>query len=279
MRTTATISSPAATDLRAYARTLLDNVTEINGIKFLAIPLFMLEPHPDIQRPVKNHVRKISANYDPKKAKAIIVSYRDGHFWILDGQHRYLAAKDNGEDYMACQVYENLTIEEEARLFGLQDENTVRLTPREKTKAMMIARDETAIALYRVCSEYGIAVEATVGQPLLRSIRAAESTIKSAGIDGLKWIFDVIQGAGWHTEGTAYGDTLINALRCAYLKHQDEKDWTKMVLIRALRTSSYDHIKSTAKAAYRGKTTYAAMQLFLEEGINRAKALPVQETR
>lgn len=273
-------TTPSATvDLTAYAKTLLSNVNEVNGIKFLAIPLFMLEPHPDIQRPIKAHARRIAANYDPKKAKAIIVSYRDGHFWILDGQHRYLAARDHGEDYMACQVYENLTIEEEALLFGLQDENTIRLTPREKTKAMVIAKDPLAVSLMDICNEYGIGVYNSEGKPLLRSVRAAESALRTTGSDGLRWIFDVIQGAGWHTEGTAYGDTLIGSLRYIYMRHENERDWTKATLIRALRSSSFAHVKAMAKASYREKTTYAALQLFLEEGINRAKsALPSRES-
>jgi hypothetical protein len=67
----------------------------------------------------KAHGDRIAADLDLDKLGYPVMNHRDGNFWILDGQHRIYAMKENGfETYdLPCEVYENLTDSEMAEIF------------------------------------------------------------------------------------------------------------------------------------------------------------------
>jgi hypothetical protein len=76
----------------------------------------------------KAHGDRIAAELDLNKLALPIVNHRDGIYWILDGQHRIYAMRQNGfsDDFIECQVYENLTDAESADLFiGVNDRKQV----------------------------------------------------------------------------------------------------------------------------------------------------------
>jgi hypothetical protein len=63
----------------------------------------------------------LAANLRIEELGIPVVNKRDGHFWIIDGQHRVHALKENGftkdDDQLDCEVYEGLTDEEAAAVF------------------------------------------------------------------------------------------------------------------------------------------------------------------
>jgi hypothetical protein len=67
----------------------------------------------------KAHGDRLAAELDLNKLGYPIINHRDGHYWVLDGQHRIYALKQNGfaNDMLDCEVYENLTDEEMADIF------------------------------------------------------------------------------------------------------------------------------------------------------------------
>lgn len=68
----------------------------------------------------QQHADSIAADFDLEKLGFPVVSKRDGHYWIVDGQHRVGAAKIFGfadADTIQCEVYEGLTEEQEAEYF------------------------------------------------------------------------------------------------------------------------------------------------------------------
>lgn len=81
------------------------------------------------QRPFrKAHGDELAANLDLNKLGFPIVNHRDGNFWVLDGQHRIYALRENGfgNDVLDCEVYENLTDAEMADIFlGRDDRKAV----------------------------------------------------------------------------------------------------------------------------------------------------------
>jgi hypothetical protein len=64
-------------------------------------------------------VDKIAVNFDPEQVGTPTVNLRDGHFYIIDGQHRVAAMKEMGwgDQQVQCWVYEGLTQAEEAERF------------------------------------------------------------------------------------------------------------------------------------------------------------------
>jgi hypothetical protein len=68
-----------------------------------------------------NHARvdKLAADFDLEQLGTPTVSHRDGHFYIIDGQHRIEALKaiGYGDQQVQCWTYEGLTEEDEAERF------------------------------------------------------------------------------------------------------------------------------------------------------------------
>ena len=93
------------------------------------------------QRPVKDRdVDKLVREWDLRLLTPLVVSYRDGHYYLVDGQHRVCASrkKNNGKDVdMLCQVYYGLTYEQEAELYYKLDRAKGHLRLSSATKALL----------------------------------------------------------------------------------------------------------------------------------------------
>jgi Family of unknown function (DUF6551) len=63
----------------------------------------------------------LAANLRIEEVGIPVLNHRDGHYWIIDGQHRIYALKENGftkdDDQFECEVYEGLSDEESAAVF------------------------------------------------------------------------------------------------------------------------------------------------------------------
>ena len=76
----------------------------------------------------KAHGDKLAAELDLNKLGFPIINHRDGVYWILDGQHRIYALKENGfsGDVLDCEVYDNLSDADMADIFlGRDDRRAV----------------------------------------------------------------------------------------------------------------------------------------------------------
>lgn len=74
------------------------------------------------------HAQKIANKFDPDKIGIPVVSIRDGHAWVIDGQHRVAALKliGYGDQQIQCDTYTGLTERDEAEMFdGRNDQKAV----------------------------------------------------------------------------------------------------------------------------------------------------------
>lgn len=77
-----------------------------------------LKSKQDYQRPIKmEFVKECIANFDPNKVEPVHVSYRDGKYYVMDGQHTILileGANGNKPIDVRCIVHNGMTYEEES---------------------------------------------------------------------------------------------------------------------------------------------------------------------
>lgn len=107
---------------------------------------------PLAQRDLRNaRVNKIAQNFDPDRFGTITVSWRDGRFFVVDGQHRVEALRTMGweDQKVPAWVYENLTEQDEAALFlDLNDQLTVAAL--DKFRVAVTAGESEASAISRL---------------------------------------------------------------------------------------------------------------------------------
>jgi hypothetical protein len=140
-----------------------------------------LQIHPAYQRDaILFKVKEITANWSWVGCGAIVVGERGGEFWVIDGQHRVLAAKRRSDiTTLPCVVFQTEGVRQEAVAF--LDLNTGRkpVSSLGKFKAMIAAGDEKACIVHKTLESLGITAKASAGrQGELKSVAWA---VKRAG--------------------------------------------------------------------------------------------------
>jgi ParB-like nuclease domain len=112
-----------------------------------------------------NRITRIAANWSWVSCGALIVSHRgDGHYFIIDGQHRWEAAKlVKYITDLPCLCFELDRVHDEA--IGFLAANTERKYPSlaEQFKALMIAQDPVALIAQRLAESCGRRISAPAG--------------------------------------------------------------------------------------------------------------------
>ncbi len=180
---------------------------------------------------------KIACNFDERIANEPKVSFRDGHYYVFDGQHTIAARKrmnDNKDLFIMCKVFYGMTEEEEAALFAQQTGISAKLTPGEKLRAEIVSGNPTAIAFKKTVEDIGLHLDyaQSRGQYRIACIGTAYSEFQRVGpkvfqealtMIALAWDGDphslrceIIQGVVRFTElywGEYDPDRLYNQLR------------------------------------------------------------------
>lgn len=103
-------------------------------LKWVAVADMRVSPL--AQRDLKQYrVDRIAAEFDPEEVGNPTVNFRDGHWYVIDGQHRIEAMRQMGwgDQQIQCWTYDGLTEEQEAEKFlRLNDTLTVETFDRFK---------------------------------------------------------------------------------------------------------------------------------------------------
>lgn len=149
------------------------------------IPLYKLHVDHGYQRTIKQHrIRKIIKNFDWLNFDPLFVSIRvdgpdSGKHFVVDGQHRYVAAKEvHGDLQEVPALIVPLTYEEEAKRFAQQDENKLRVSSQDLFRARLESGDADALILKMMVERNGFAIGLFNGPKGKRTITAV-STLNS----------------------------------------------------------------------------------------------------
>ena len=162
---------------------------------FLEIPA---EYQRDLNLP---NVEKMSAEFTELIANPPKVSYRDGHYYVFDGQHTLMTRKamNGGADLpIICKVYYGLTQEEEAILFSKQTGVSRPLTAGAELRAALVGKDAESIAFLNATESTGLqlGLDNYRAQWKIVCIRTAFKEYKTYGADLYKEALTMLAVAG-----------------------------------------------------------------------------------
>lgn len=229
-----------------YNQMVNANAMVIAGKKLGLIPITEMFIDTTYQRTVQSHVNKIAKNWDNNKCAILQVSYRPDidKYAIIDGQNRWTAAKKAGVTHLLCQIYEHLTLKDEAKIFAEQNDNVAKISSADKFKSLLVMEDEICLQIKTLCDEFGIAIRKTYGDSLcktrknLNGLTSAQRIVRSYGIECLRWIFTVIEKSGWDLTARAYTDkhfqVLISFYRARYNKPTFNADTDNLIFLYSL---------------------------------------------
>lgn len=117
--------------------------------------------NPNAQRGLNmRRVREIVKDFDPLLVNPIKVSFRNGRYYIIDGQHTLTALRvvNKGDCTVRCKVYYGLTETDEANLFIQQNGHSAPVTTAEKLKVLYLQGDKDVLEFVRTTESVGISV-------------------------------------------------------------------------------------------------------------------------
>jgi hypothetical protein len=149
------------------------NVKDGPGIQMM-IDKQDLHVSPEYQRELtQGKVLKMASSWSWIACNVITVGLRDGLWWVIDGQHRVMAAMRRTDiTELPCIVFEIDDVRNEAR--GFLDINDLRkpMTSVDRLRASAVAGDEAAQQFGALCTRLGVTLSKNAHAP---------GTLKSAG--------------------------------------------------------------------------------------------------
>ena len=157
------------------------------------------------QRPVSDPaVDRLVREWDPRLLTPLAVSYREGRYNLVDGQHRICAMrkKNGGKDVTTlCRVYRGLTYEQEAELYYKLDKAKGHLRLSHATKALVESGSDTEIIeIKRLLEGVGFiwALDKPAGEAFeIGATRAVINAYRLLGGAAFSRMLGLIAGA-WH---------------------------------------------------------------------------------
>ena len=233
------------------------------------VPVSLIKvDHRSYQREEKRHVIQMVKEWDDSQCTLLLVNYRskEGWFYAIDGQHRAVAATILGIEYLACEIFIDLTVEEEAKRFLYYNPGTKSLSPFDTFKANVCWGEENDTAIKKVCDDYGIAIiDRKNKSKVLRSVPVARSVYRNGGTSALKWIFSLIEEAHWENYKESYSADMLAGLSAVYHKYSNNLLEARKNIVAFMIASNPQELVGLSDVEFPALGHSTKLRLILEE--------------
>lgn len=222
-----------------------ENVRTVTPMFYpLPVDQLFLAPY---QRGVRQSKVKLYADrYNPNIFGIILVSHRDGKYWIVDGQHRVEVAKLKGIKHVWCQVLEGLTYEQEAQHFYEINDSKSRLNANHKFHSKVEARDEQALNIVKALMRFGFGYSKEGNSHengIINAVGTLQIIYNRLGYDNLCKLLEVIKKA-WNGDYRSLSAEMLKGINTFMTNYTyDEK-----FLIKVLESDTPNGISDRARS-------------------------------
>ncbi len=178
-------------------------------------------------------VAKIVAAFDERITNEPKVSFRDGRYYIFDGQHTVAARiyRNGGKNLLIrCKVYRGLTESDEALLFAQQTGESAKLTASAQLRARIYGGDPVAMAFLHAteCAGLQLGFDQARGSKRIICINTAFSEFRRVGEELYKEALSVILDAWGGAPDSLRAETLQGVIGFVEL-YRGEYDRKRLV--------------------------------------------------
>ncbi len=223
---------------------------------------------PEVQRALrKARVEELAREFDPEALGVLTGNRRaDGTVVIVDGQHRWAAAKEVGHPSLKVQVYQGLSRSDEAALFRKRN-NTKIVSIIDRFRVRLIEEEPVAVEIMKYLADNGwhIAVARKTYSGAFASVGAIEWVYYGANRSkeptpwAARQTIEVLTAA-WGTQAETMAAPLIRGMGTFLVRYSDanengsehQVDLTK--LIHQMQKYPGGPIKMAADASFTAQT-------------------------
>ena len=226
----------------------------------------------------RKKVNRIAANFDERIANEPKVSFRDGAFYVFDGQHTIAARKKlngNQDLFIVCKVYDDLSAEDEALLFSQQTGVSSKPTPGITLRARNIGNDKESLEFVKANLAVGISPSYSLvrGTCRLRCINTAKNEYHRIGSERYKEAMSIIVEA-WKGHPKALIGSVVVAM-CSFVNTY-HGEYDRSWLVRKLSyTDPYDIVIQARSLGDDGGLKSAIKHILDIYNYNNINPLPV----
>lgn len=200
-------------------------------------------------RPINRaRVNEIKRDYYEPLADAAKVSFRDGHYYVVDHQHLSLAQYElNDKDpntLIRCEVFNGLSYEDEADLYYRYNTSTRRLGFKDRLVGLIEAGDANAVKFRDTVEACGW----VIGKNALNAVEKAWRIFNAAG--GEKRLANILITANtcWPGDPSGIRAQMLDGFSVFFRNHPDYK---KDRLIKQLSQYQPNELVQKANAYYK----------------------------
>lgn len=176
------------------------------GARLRWVPIAQMKVNPLAQREMNQaRVDRMAADFDLEALGTPVVSLRDDHAFIIDGQHRIEALKQMGwgDQQIQCETYEGLTEADEAELF-LKKNDYLAVNAMSKFRSGITAGRPEECDIDRIVRSAGLVVSADSIPGAIRAVGTLRKVYARSGPSTLGRTLRIIRDA--------YGDPGLEAV-------------------------------------------------------------------
>ena len=233
-------------------------------------------------------VARIAKEFDERVANEPKISFRDGHYYVMDGQHTIegcILPNGGADRPILCKVYTGLTMEqegmterEEALLFAQQTGISERLSAGQKLRALIFAGEPAAVAFQQATELAGVhlSFEEGRGKQRISCIATAYHEFIRLGPELYIESLDVLLNA-WDGEPDSMSSAnLLGICRFVELYHSEYSKSRLIAKLRQVDAFTIFRLARTAGVSLPGKTKYLQQVYTIYNGGSRRAALPLK---
>lgn len=234
-------------------KTLMGGIPVGNKV-FVLVPVENLHIDESYQRTVQNHVRTIAEEWDDMKCDPLKINYReDGNLYVWDGQHRLVALKIMGIDYVLCVITVGLTQKQEAALFGCQGNGIKKPNPYDIYRANVCSGQEIDSAIKSMCDKYGLSVDKNNKKAGNLTCLTLARKIFEKGYEDreyFEWVLDLLHKVKWNELAQSHCHRIINSLYEIRKNSSEDIDFVQRKLVLYLQKNTPDELLINATIKY-----------------------------
>jgi len=192
-------------------------------------------------------IRKMINNFNSDLLSTITVSLRNGKYYVVDGQHRVLAARSVGLKALRAEVHNNLTKEDEAALFVMLNSSSTKVNKIQIYNAHVIAKDPTTLRIKFIAASNGLKIGSWTEDNTLSAYGTLEKVYTTLGEDLLDVALHLIKST-WGGDSSSMNRYFIEGVAYFIEIYQSEENYTHDKFIKQLSKVSATKLFAEMKA-------------------------------
>ena len=229
-------------------------------------------PRETYQRKLEpDRVQCIVKSFDERIANEPKVSYRDGHYYVFDGQHTIAARtfmNGNKDLNVRCKVYLGMSEKEEALLFAQQTGASAKLSAGARIRALIYGGNPEAVQFQKATQAVGLRLdyEQEKGLKRLPCISTAFKVFQKLGTERYMEMLQIILSA-WNGAPDSFRRENVQGIAYFIDLYHDEYDPKR--LVKRLQRVDPLHIYREGKATglnFAGYKKYLYQVLLIYNG-------------